>query len=142
MELEISPDTQLHLQGDITVRIPKFMRTIPRNQMKAVSTAPQRNKMIVACGISEGDLVLLTGDGRLMKINVIEHGLPEEDCLPIDYGHAVLFPQAVTANNTSYEASSWALIDIASPLNVHFGGEPTYEDNAEDPTKDTPDDNP
>lgn len=128
MEFEVTDDTVLHVQGTTVMTLPPYMKRLPPDQFKLVAVCPQRKQMILACGRDKGDVVMLTGDGQLMKLNIAESGLPDEDCLPIDYGHGVLFPQAITGNNTSYEASSRIMIESAKPLNVVFGGEPSYQD--------------
>lgn len=135
MEFEISPTTQLHLQGHVMLQLPKYMRTIPHDQIQEVAKMSDRGQVIVACGYDKGVIILVTGDAQMMRLNVREHDLPAEDCLPIARGRTVLFPQAILADNTSYKVTSEALIIIANPMNVHFGGEPSYEDDAEDSVK-------
>lgn len=128
VEFELSGEEVLHLQGRIVLELPGYMTRLSPEQAAAVGRSPQRATMIVACGRSGGEIVLVTGDGRLMKVDITEHGLPDEDCMPIDHGHTVLFPQAVTRNNTSYEASARVLVGLATEMNVRLGTEPTYRD--------------
>ena len=131
MELEVSADTQLHVQGSTTIFLPKWMKRLPGPDFERARVA-NASGTIIACGFDGSDIVLLTGDGRLMK--VIHSGIPLMDCMPIDRGHNVLFPQLAASEGGSLIIDAAYLVDSAVPLNVRFGGEPTYQDH-EDQTR-------
>lgn len=131
MELEVSDDTQLCVQGSTTVFLPRWMKKLPGPEFDQGRMSNNRG-IILAIGCDRKDIVILTGDGQLMKVD--HAGIPRRSCIPIDKGRNVLFPQVPASQGGSLIIDATYLVDHAVPLNVRFGGEPIYRDHAEDQT--------
>lgn len=113
MELELDELAEVKIGGDAEIELPSYMVMLPVEELIEAKRAAQRDEMIIAAGRHpEGDIVVLTADGRLMELKKGHEGIPEGAVLPMDFGHTV----AIETHRGYHEMAAGWVIDNARLL--------------------------
>jgi hypothetical protein len=106
MEFELGSGTEATVEGNVDIELPDYVTMLPREELLEAKRASQRNEMIIAAGRhpESGDIVALTGDGKLLQMRRGFDGIPDGPVIPIDFGHGV----AIETGTGYFEmASDW-----------------------------------
>lgn len=114
MELELEGGST-EVSGNVEVTLPDYMVMLPQEELTEVRRAAQRDQMIIAAGRKPdtGEIVLMTGEAKLMVLKAGAFGIPDGPVLPIDFGHTL----AVEKEGYYEMASDW-VIENAEPIDI------------------------
>lgn len=118
MELELEGG-DLEVSGDIEVSLPDFMVMLPAEELAEARRAVQRDQMVIAAGRrpDSDEIVMMTGDNRLLTLAGDQHQLPRGKVVPIDFGHGLAIESDEYVRGFFEAAADWA-IENATPLDV------------------------
>jgi hypothetical protein len=91
MELTLEGHPSFHVEGNVTVNLPSYMKMLTAEEF-AEAVAEKDKRLILAVGRDpkSGDVIFMTNRGELEEISSEEHGLPDGDVTPIDFGQTIM----------------------------------------------------
>lgn len=86
--LNIDRFEDLSYEGDVIIELPRHFSVLPHKEKTEALDSPQRHKLIVAVGVDDGIVTVVTGKGKILEI---KKNLPRGRAAPVDGGKRVLF---------------------------------------------------
>lgn len=117
---DLPKGTKVKMSGNVDIHLPRYMTSLTRYHIDQVKRSSKNlSGVIIAVGYepTSGDIMALTGDGRLIEINAEAHSLPPTHCIPTDHGLTVLFP------DTRLEITAEKLIRLAEDPVIKIEGD-------------------
>lgn len=90
--LNIDRFEDLLYEGDVIIELPRHFSVLPHKEKTEALDSPRRHKLIVAVGVEDRIVTVVTGKGKILE----KKNLPSGRATPVDGGKSVLFIDAGT----------------------------------------------
>lgn len=118
MELELEGGS-FEVQGNVEVLLPNYMAMLPPDELDEARRAAHRSELVIAAGRKPdtSEIIVMTGDNRLLVLDGDAHGVPKGRVFPIDCGQTVAVDSDEFVKGYFEMATDWVL-DVATPIDV------------------------
>lgn len=82
---------EMTVSGNVSITLPPYITLLPQVELDWARHAPFADRLIIAAGRqpSTGDIVALSGAGKLYNLACKRHRVPDGPVCPTDYGKHV-----------------------------------------------------